>query len=341
MIPNFSLNDIAKVTQALSLPRKIAIVTHYKPDGDAMGSSLALYDFLKNKGHDVVVVSPSDYPDFLKWMPGDEAVINFEFTPSKAQELLTNAELIFILDFNDERRVEKMEELLRATKGFKIMIDHHLHPTDFCDVTFSFSAASSTCELIYRFAKAIDNAYTPTLAFAENIYTGIMTDTGSFRFSSTTGDVHNIIADLLNAGVIPNKIHEAIYDNFSANRTHFLGFCLKDKLTVLEDYNVAYIVVSKKELYQYKHQTGDTEGIVNYALGIKGMRMAAFFCEHENIIKISFRSKDDFSVRELAALHFSGGGHQNAAGGKSLISLDETITKFLALLPFYKAELTK
>lgn len=341
MIPDFDSKDIAQVQHELSTPRKIAIVTHYKPDGDALGSSLALYDFLKIKGHDVVVVSPSDYPDFLKWMPGNDTIVNFEFSPAKAQELLNDAELIFMLDFNDERRVEKMEDVLRATKAFKIMIDHHLHPTDFCDVTFSFAAASSTCELIYRFAKAIDAKFNPSLPFAESIYTGIMTDTGSFRFSSTTGDVHNIIADLLNAGVIPNKIHEAIYDNFSANRTHFLGFCLKDKLVVLEELNVAYIVVSKKELYQYKHQTGDTEGIVNYALGIKGMRMAAFFCEHENIIKISFRSKDDFSVRELAAEHFSGGGHQNAAGGKSLISLDETIAKFLALLPFYKEKLTK
>ncbi|MEO8149711.1 MAG: DHH family phosphoesterase, partial [Bacteroidia bacterium] len=333
MIPVFNANDLATIKQQLSSPRKIAIVTHYKPDGDAMGSSLALYDFLKNLQHDVMVVAPSDYPDFLRWMPGDETVINYEFNPAQAEKVLSNAEIIFMLDFNDERRVEKMEAVLRATKAFKIMIDHHLEPSGFCDITLSFAGASSTCELIYHFAKAIDTSYKLTLAFAENVYVGIMTDTGSFRFSSTSGDVHRIMADLLDAGVIPNKIHEAVYDNFSANRTHFLGFCLKDKLTVLNDYNVAYIVVSKKELYQYKHQTGDTEGIVNYALGIKGMRMAAFLCEHENMIKISFRSKGEFSVKELAAQHFSGGGHQNAAGGKSLIPLDETISKFLALLP--------
>ncbi|MEO8146607.1 MAG: DHH family phosphoesterase, partial [Bacteroidia bacterium] len=285
--------------------------------------------------------APSDYPDFLKWMPGDETVINFEFDPVVTEKVLSEAEIIFMLDFNDERRVEKMESLLRATTAFKIMIDHHLQPSGFCDITFSYSQASSTSELIYHFAKAIDASYRPTLAFAENIYAGIMTDTGSFRFSSTSSDVHRIIADLLDSGVVPNKIHEAIYDNFSANRTHFLGFCLKDKLTVLNEYNAAYIVVSKKELYQYKHQTGDTEGIVNYALGIKGIRMAVFMCEHENMIKISFRSKGEFSVKELAAEHFSGGGHQNAAGGKSLNSLDETVAKFLALLPFYKKELTK
>lgn len=341
MLPNFNISELEQVKQKLSKPCKIAIVTHYKPDGDAMGSSLALYDFLKGYGHFATVIAPSDYPDFLKWLPGDDAVVNFEFKPLLVEQILNDAELIFILDFNDERRVEKMEAVLRAAKGFKIMIDHHLQPTDFCDITFSFHEASSTCELVYRFAKAFDVDYKPTLSFAENIYTGIMTDTGSFRFSSTTGDVHNIIADLLNAGVVPNKIHEAVYDNFSFDRTQFLGYCLKDKLVVLPQFNVAYIAVTKKELNQFKHQTGDTEGIVNYALGIKGMRMAAFFCEHENIIKISFRSKGDFSVKELSAVHFNGGGHQNAAGGKSLISLDETIAKFLALLPFYKEQLTK
>ena len=341
MLPNFNTSDLQRVKQKLSKPCKIAIVTHYKPDGDAMGSSLALYDFLKEMGHYVTVVAPSDYPDFLKWLPGENAVVNFESQSMPAQQVMNEAELIFILDFNDERRVEKMETLLRAVNGFKIMIDHHLQPTDFCDVTFSFHEASSTCELVYRFARAVNPAYKPTLAFAENIYTGIMTDTGSFRYSSTTGDVHNIIADLLNAGVIPNKIHEAVYDNFSFNRTQFLGYCLKEKLVVLPEFNAAYIAITKKELNLYKHQTGDTEGIVNYALGIKGMRMAAFFCEHENIVKISFRSKGDFSVKELSAEHFSGGGHQNAAGGKSLISLDETIAKFLALLPVYKQALTK
>jgi len=341
MLPNFDVNHLELIRQKLSKPCQIAIVTHYKPDGDAMGSSLALSEFLSTGNHKVSVVAPSDYPEFLKWLPGDNAVINFEFQPAIAEQILHNAEIIFILDFNDERRVEKMEQVLRAaTKGFKIMIDHHLQPTAFCDITFSFPAASSTCELVYRFAKALDENYKPTLAFAENIYTGIMTDTGSFRFSSTTGDVHNIIADLLNAGAIPNKIHEAVYDNYSLNRTRFLGYCIKDKLVVLPEYNVAYIAVAKNELNEYEHQAGDTEGIVNYALGIKGMRMAAFFSESENIIKISFRSKGDFSVKELSATHFSGGGHQNAAGGKSLLTLDETIAKFIALLPFYKNALT-
>lgn len=341
MIPNFSLTDIERVKQQLAVSRKIVIVTHHKPDGDAMGASLALNDYLKSNRHNVSVIVPSDYPDFLKWLPGDDGVVNFEKSVSKAESLIADAEIIFVLDFNEPGRVENMEPALRKSGAFKIMIDHHLKPDSFCNLTFSYTEASSTCELVYRFVKAIDDGYKLTLAFSENIYVGIMTDTGSFRFSSTTGDVHRIIADLLDAGVKPHHIHEAVYDNFSFNRTRFLGYCLSEKLTVLNDFNTAYIAVSKKELDQYQHQTGDTEGIVNYALGIKGMRMAAFFSEQENMVKISFRSKGSFSVRELAAQHFSGGGHTNAAGGKSHLTLDQTITKFIDLLPFYKNDLTK
>lgn len=340
MIPDFDAESISDIKQRLARRAKITIVMHYKPDGDAMGAALALHDFLKTLGHQSKVISPSDYPDFLKWMPGEKEIINYETQATEAQMCLQEAEVIFILDFNDARRVEKMEAALTSSPAFKILIDHHLEPTAFCDVSFSFTEASSTCELIFHFAKAIKPGYEPSLHFAETIYAGIMTDTGSFRYSSTTGDVHRIVAHLLDAGVVPDKIHELIYDSFSANRTHLLGFCLLQKLKVLAEYNVAFISISRKELYQYQYETGDTEGIVNFALGIKNIRMAAFIAEHENVIKLSFRSKGSFSVKEIASKHFNGGGHRNAAGGKSFTSLDDTVTKFLALLPFYKSELT-
>lgn len=339
MIPHFNEREIDGLRQQLSKPNNIAIVMHYKPDGDAMGSALALYDFLLGYGHNAKVVAPSKYPEFLFWLPGNNNVINFETDKTQAETCLLNADIIFVLDFNDAARVEAMQDALLQSDAIKVMIDHHLQPTDFCDVAFSFHEASSTCELVYRFMYAMYADYKLTLEAAQNIYTGILTDTGSFKFSSTTGDVHRIIAHLIDVGVIPNEIHEYIYDNFSESRTRFLGYCLQEKLVVVARYNVAYIGITKDALKHFNHETGDTEGIVNYALGIKGMRMAAFFTEQDNGVKISFRSKGSFSVKALAAAHFNGGGHQNAAGGKSTENLDQTIAKFLALLPFYENQL--
>ena len=339
MIPHFNEREINGLRLQLSKPNNISIVMHYKPDGDAMGSALALYDFFLAYGHHVTVVAPSLYPEFLFWLPGNEIVLNFETHQAEAENCLLHADLIFVLDFNDATRVEGMQHALLQSDAIKVMIDHHLQPTDFCDVTFSFNEASSTCELVYRFMFAMYADYKLSLAAAQNIYTGILTDTGSFKFSSTTGDVHRIIAHLIDTGVVPNEIHEKIYDNFSESRTRFLGYCLEQKLVVLQPYNIAYIAVTSAELKLFKHETGDTEGIVNYALGIKGMRMAAFFTEQDNGVKISFRSKGTFSVKALAAAHFNGGGHLNAAGGKSTENLEQTITKFIALLPFYENQL--
>ncbi len=339
MIPTFDTGQILRIREFLKEPRKIVITTHHKPDGDAMGSSLALYQYLHNKGHLVTVITPSDYPDFLYWMPGNDSVINFEYHPAKAKLLTENAEMIFCLDFNTASRVEKYSEYILASKAMKILIDHHLEPDNFCDITFSFPKSCATCELIYYFLLQIDGPTAISRPVAECLYTGIMTDTGSFRFASMTADTHMVISALMRAGASNFMIHENIYDNFSLDRTRFLGHCIKDKLVVLPEYKTAYIVTTKEELKEYNHRSGDTEGIVNYALGIKGVRMAAYFCERDHLIKISFRSKDDFSVNELARLHFSGGGHRNAAGGRSTDTLDNTISKFLDLLPSLKESL--
>jgi phosphoesterase RecJ-like protein len=235
--------------------------------------------------------------------------------------------------------MEKFSEHVLKSTAMKVLIDHHLDAEDFCDFIFSFPASCATCELIYYFLLAIDRPKAISKPVAECLYTGIMTDTGSFRFSSMTADTHLIIAELIRAGASNFAIHENVYDNFSLDRTRFLGHCIKEKLVVLPEYKTAYIAVSKEELKAFNHHSGDTEGIVNFALGIKGIRLAAFFCERDQLIKISFRSKDDFSVKELAHVHFSGGGHRNAAGGRSTDSLENTINKFLALLPELKKEL--
>lgn len=331
--------EVAELKQLLGSPKKIVITTHHKPDGDAMGSSLGLYNYLIQKKHDVTVVTPNDFPAFLQWLPGVNKVVDFEQQPELAEKFVVEAEIVFHLDFNIPKRVEKFEPVLLKATGKKVLIDHHLDPTDFCDFTYSYPEACATCELIYDFIISLDDKAFITKEVAECLYTGIMTDTGSFRFSSMKAHTHRIIADLIDCGAENHKIHEAVYDNNSEARLRFLGYCLSKKLKVIPELKAAYMTISKAELEAYNHQTGDTEGIVNYALGIAGIRIAAFFAERKNEIKISFRSKGDFSVKELAEKYFQGGGHKSAAGGRSDLSLEETARKFEEILPLYREEL--
>ena len=341
MIPDFNSAAIAEIQALLSVKKKVVILPHSKPDGDAMGSSLALYNLLLHLSHEVKVVSPTDYPDFLTWMKGNENVIVYNDKSSDASNLITEAEVIFCLDFNSADRVEKLQQPLLFAKAKKIMIDHHQGAQNFCDYTFSFPEACATCELVYHFIIQTGNKKNINKAIAECLYTGIMTDTGSFRFSSMTADTHRIIAEMIESGVINAKIHELIFDNFSEDRAHFLGFCLKERLVVLKEFNTAYITASKEEMKKFNHKTGDAEGIVNYGLTIKGIRFSAFFSERDDQVRISFRSHDDFAVNEMALKYFEGGGHKNAAGGKSKDSLENTVAKFKSILPLYKVELTK
>lgn len=341
MIPVFDKKSIEAVKEILSSPKKIVITTHHKPDGDAIGSSLALYNFLILKKHKVKVISPNDYPVFLSWMKGNDKITDFEKKKRVAEKIIADAEVIFCLDFNDPKRVELVQPALEKSKAVKILIDHHLEPKDFCTYTFSFADACATCELIYHFIDQLGEIKLLNKEIAECIYAGIMTDTGSFRFNSMTADTHRIIASLIEKGVNNAKIHENIYDTYSEDRARFLGFCLKDKLQVLPLFNVAMIAISLAELEHYNNKTGDTEGIVNYPLSINGIKLAALFIEREDDIKISFRSKGNFSVKELAKKYFNGGGHRNAAGGKSDMSLDETVDKFISVLDEYKEDLNR
>jgi phosphoesterase RecJ-like protein len=337
----FNPDYLAEVTKLIKEPKKICIVPHHKPDGDALGASLAMYQFLIQFNHEVVVVSPSDFPDFLAWMPGSNLVIDFLNNRKAAIEALKNAELIFCLDFNDPSRTELMKDALLQSAARKVLIDHHLSPQPFCEFTFSFPDACATSELVYHFICLTGFKYLINAQLAECLYAGIMTDSGSFRFPSMKAATHRVIADLMDAGALNYRIHENVYDNFSLDRTRFLGYCLSEKLVVLPEWRTAYFHVTKQELMRFHHQNGDTEGIVNYGLSIKGIVLSAFFCEKDDITKISFRSKDLFSVKDLAARHFSGGGHLNAAGGRSKLSLSETIKEFERLLPSYKDELLR
>ncbi|MEI6815666.1 MAG: bifunctional oligoribonuclease/PAP phosphatase NrnA [Bacteroidota bacterium] len=337
----FPYQEVLPLIKLLLDPKRIVITTHHKPDGDAMGSSLGLYNYLLAKGHHVTVVVPSDYPDFLEWMPGNHTVIEYPKAKEQCKQLFNDAEILFCLDFNQPNRVEEMEADMLASKAIKVLIDHHLHPQAFCDHTFSYPLACATAELVYQFIVSMDDKTLINKAVADCLYTGIMTDTNSFRFETMTADTHRTIAGLMDAGAANYVIHENVYDNFSYDRMKMVGFSLFHRLVMVPEFKTAYISLSQEDLKQFKSTTGDTEGVVNLALSIKDVKLAAFFYETPHLVKISLRSKGVFSVKEVAQAHFQGGGHRNAAGGKSFTSIDDAIKKFLSILPDYKHELLK
>jgi len=327
--------------QALITPAaRVVILPHHKPDGDAMGASLAMYNYLAGHAGPTTVISPGEYPGFLGWMKGCDQVLSTHHQAERCIRRLEEADIVFCLDFNDPGRVEQLTPALVASKAKKVLIDHHLAPVPFCDFTLSVPEASSTCELVYAFIVQSGHRDRIDKDIAECLYAGIMTDTGSFRFSSMHAGAHRIVADLIDAGAVNYRIHERVFDNFSEERTRFVGYCIKEKLVVLREFNTAYISVTRDELQHYSHRAGDTEGIVNYGLGIRGIRMAAFFSEREDLVKISFRSKGEFSVKDVAARYFEGGGHKNAAGGRSRLNLADTIDRFISILPEYRDALT-
>lgn len=332
--------QVKEIKELLSKPKNIVIVTHWSPDGDAMGSSLGLYNYLKQIKHKVTVITPNDYPSFLFWLPGNKNVINFSAKAKEAKAAVAKANIIFCLDFNSLKRINALGDEVAKSKAVKCMIDHHLQPEDFADYILHNIKACSTCELIFDFIELMEDKKLINKDISNCLYTGIMTDTGSFRFPSTTSKTHRIIAELIDAGAENAAIHNRIYDDNTEDKLRLLGFCLAEKLTVLKEYGTAFFSLRDDELKHFNYKKGDTEGVVNYALSIDGIRFAAFFVERDGEIKTSFRSKGDFNVNLFARKHFSGGGHANAAGGMSEISLDETIIKFIELLPKYKKELS-
>ncbi|GAB3715559.1 DHH family phosphoesterase [Flavobacterium koreense] len=321
--------DILAIQQLLASPKKIAIIPHRSPDGDAMGSTLGLYHFLLKLNHQPVVIAPNEFPEFLAWLPSSETVLVYENDRVNCTKILNEAELVFTLDFNALHRTGEMEQVLSKLSAPMIMIDHHQLPDSYATFTYSDTSFGSTCEMIYNFIGYLNQKNLIDKTIATCLYTGILTDSGGFRFPKTTGTTHRIVAEFIDLGVENTEIPNLLFDNNSYDRLQLLGRALQN-MKVLFDKKTSYISLSQKELDEFKYVKGDTEGIVNYGLTIKGIVFAAIFIEHrdENIIKISFRSQGDFDVNQFARDHFSGGGHINAAGGKSYDSLANTIKKF-------------
>jgi phosphoesterase RecJ-like protein len=329
--------DIASLTELLAQPQKIVITTHHKPDGDAMGSSLGLYNYLIQQGHHVKVITPTDYPQFLDWMPGNGEVIIYTEQKTAADILIADAKLIFCLDFNALSRINEMGVEVGKSPAVKVMIDHHLEPEDFDDYRYWDINACATAQLVYTFiVHELNNSKLINKDVATCLYTGIMTDSASFSLPNTTSAVHRIIADLIDAGAVNYHIHDLVYNNSTENRLRFLGTCLSQRLEVLYEYNTAIITVSKEDLENYGIVTGDTEGIVNYALSIAGIRLAAFIVERTDMVKLSLRSKGEFPANDICKKYFKGGGHRNAAGGISSGNLEQTVNQFKLILPEYK-----
>ena len=327
-------NEILAIQELLASQKKIAIIPHRSPDGDAMGSTLALYHFLLKLNHEVTVIAPNDFPDFLAWMPSSEKVLIFENDTKATSKILQEAEIVFTLDFNALHRTgEKMELFLKQLQTVFVMIDHHQSPDFYANFTYSDTNFGSTCEMVYNFIEQLDKKHLIDKTIATCIYTGIFTDSGGFKFPKTTGRTHRIVADLIDLGVENTEIPNLLFDNNSYSRLQLLGRAMSN-MKVFTEFKTAYTTLSQKELDEFNYIKGDTEGLVNYGLSIKGIIFAAIFIENtdEKIIKISFRSQGNFDVNQFAREHFSGGGHINAAGGKSNISMADTIEKFESIL---------
>jgi phosphoesterase RecJ-like protein len=329
--------DTASFVNLLAQPKKIVITTHHKPDGDAMGSSLGLYNYLIQQGHHARVITPTDYPQFLSWMPGDGDVLIYTDNVEQSNALIADADIIFCLDFNALNRINEMGEKVGESTAIKVMIDHHLEPADFDDYRYWDINACATAQLVYTFiTDVLKNKTLVNADVATCLYTGIMTDSASFRLPNTTSAVHRIVADLIDAGAVNWRIHELVYNNASENRVRFLGHCLVNRLQVLHEYNTAIIAVTHEDLEKYDVVTGDTEGVVNYALSISNVHLAAFIVERKDKVKLSLRSKGEFPANDICKKYFSGGGHRNAAGGVSTGSLEQVVEQFKLILPKYK-----
>jgi phosphoesterase RecJ-like protein len=328
------MKSISEIYTSLSSgTQKMVITMHQKPDPDAMGSALGLYHFLVALGHEVTVISPTNWAIFLNWMPGCNTVVDYDYKKEQAQAILQKAEWLFCLDFNTLPRTKNMAPVIQQLSCIKVLIDHHQQPeTSAFTYGISDTGKSSTSEMVFDLIVNSGHADKINTSIAECLYAGVIGDTGSFRFTSTTASVHRMVAELKETGFNHNKVHENIYDNFLENRLRFTGMVLMHRMEILYEYNTALIAVSKGDLLKYDIKTGDTEGLVNYPLTIQGIKLAAIVIDRDEERKWSFRSKGNFDTNTFARTYFEGGGHYNASGGRSSDSLEKTIQKFKQVL---------
>ena len=328
--------DLSKYTKQLSKlfssSGNILLISHINPDGDAIGSQIALYQYLTSKGKKVSMMTPNYLQEFLKWMEGSDLIHIFIKERTKCRNLIKSADLIVMLDFNQPNRMGEAEELVLGSGARKILIDHHIDPLSFADLTVSESSMCSTAELIHELICSLNGGLFINRPYAEAVYTGIITDTGNFEHGTYTSRTLRIVADLLENGIEKEKILNLIYNNYSAERLRLQGFALNKRMVVLPELKSAYIFLTKDDLNEYKHVKGDTEGFVNYPLSIRGICFSTLFIEKEGFIKMSFRSKGKFPSNEIASGYFSGGGHLNASGGEYNDTLENTINYFLQVL---------
>lgn len=307
------------IKELITTPQNVVITTHFNPDADAMGSSLALYQFLLNFGHSVQVITPSEIAENLMWMHGSDKVLAYSKNTNHdlCLQKIEEASLIFCLDFSGIGRIEALAEPVLASNATKVIVDHHINPESFANILLHNTEAAATCELIYDLIVNLGHKNLITNTIAQCLYAGIMADTGSFRHPNTTAHVHQIVADLIANGLHTNIVHRNLHDNNSLEKLQLLGYLLSEKLKTIPGLPIAYLSITAQELIRFNSKSGDTEGIVNYALGIKGIKMACIMIEREDMIKMSFRSTEHIAVNDIAQAHFSGGGHKNAAGGRT------------------------
>lgn len=330
------MTNLNALKSLLNVPKNIVLTSHRNPDGDAIGSTLGMKHFLDQFGHTVKCIFPSEYPDNVAWMPDAGDIIIYDIDPERSEEVLNNADIIFCLDYNSLSRVDKMGEVISGVEGAElVLIDHHLEPDIRADFIMSVPAASSTCELVYEFILLMEKPLAITIDLAEALLTGILTDTGSFKYS-TSPRLFMIVSKLVERGADLTKLQDLIFNSMTEKQLRLLGHCLKHRMEIMGEYKTALITLNRKDYETFDIQRGDTEGIVNYMLKMRNIRTAAFITEQPTVVKLSLRSKGEISVQSIASKYFKGGGHQNASGGYSFTGLRATVNKFKEVLPLFK-----